>query len=212
MAGGWRYLWTDAGVGEWGLAARACWWACVQCLWCPCVPCRCCARWMVIRRGGGSVLCGVLWVRFSQLVEQEFEEVGLVLSYASFGLVLFFLNVSLVYILVLFTLIQPQSIGLWGHLCRFCCCEASFSAFGHTHAFVDPVTHPSVFLGEKCKCGYPQSARISGQLPPIRSDLDHFRSSLYSAPPKILPEQFLHIMDTPDSFLVSVAAEMVAFR
>ena len=31
-------------------------------------------------------------------------------------------------------------------------------------------------------------------------------------PPKCLPEQFLYIMDTSDSFLVSVAAEMVAFR
>ena len=30
--------------------------------------------------------------------------------------------------------------------------------------------------------------------------------------PKCLPEQFLYIMDTPDSILVSVAAEMVAFR
>ena len=30
--------------------------------------------------------------------------------------------------------------------------------------------------------------------------------------PKFLPEQFLYIMDTPDSILVSVAAEMVAFR
>ena len=63
-----------------------------------------------------------------------------------------------------------------------------------------------------CKCGYPQSAQISGQLPPMRLDLDHSRRSIYSAPPKFLPEQFLCIMDTPDSFLVSVAAEMVAFR
>ena len=33
---------------------------------------------MVFRRGGGPVLGGVLWGRFSQLVEQEFEEVGTV--------------------------------------------------------------------------------------------------------------------------------------
>ena len=77
MAGGWWYLWTDGGVGGWGLAARACWLACVWCLRCPCVPCQCCARWMVCRRGGGPVF-GVSWGRFSWLVEQEFEEVGLV--------------------------------------------------------------------------------------------------------------------------------------
>ena len=79
MAGGWWYLWRDSGVGEWGLAARACWLASVQCLWCPCVPCRCCAWWMVNRRGGGALLGGVLRGRFSRFVEQEFEEVGLVL-------------------------------------------------------------------------------------------------------------------------------------
>ena len=56
VAGGWGYLWTDGGVGGWGLVAHACWWACVRCLWCPCVPCQCCARWMVCRRGGGSLL------------------------------------------------------------------------------------------------------------------------------------------------------------
>ena len=57
-----------------------------------------------------------------------------------------------------------------------------------------------------CKCGYPQSAQILGQLPPIRSESDHFRRSIYSAPPKFLPELFLYIMDTPDSSLVSVPA------
>ena len=56
MAGGWWYLWTDGGVGGWGLVARACWRECVRCLWCPCVLCQCCARWTVCRRGGGSVL------------------------------------------------------------------------------------------------------------------------------------------------------------
>ena len=78
-AGGWRYLWTDIDVGEWELAARACLWARVQYLWCPCVLCRCCARWMVFMRGGGLVLGGVSWGRSSRLVEQVFEEVGLVL-------------------------------------------------------------------------------------------------------------------------------------
>ena len=29
MAGGWWYLWTDSGVGGWGLVVRACWWECV---------------------------------------------------------------------------------------------------------------------------------------------------------------------------------------
>ena len=110
------------------------------------------------------------------------------------------------------TLIQPQSIGFWGHLCEFGRYEARSLAFGHTHAFVDLVKHPSVFLEGEGKCGYPQSAQISGQLPPLRSDLDHFRRSIYSTPPKFLPEQFLYIMDTPDWFLVSVGAEMVAFR
>ena len=45
MAGSWWYLWTDSGVGKWGLVARACWWERVQCLWRPCVLCQCCARW-----------------------------------------------------------------------------------------------------------------------------------------------------------------------
>ena len=44
MAGGWWYLWTDGGVGGWGLVARACWWERVRCLWRPCVLCQCCAR------------------------------------------------------------------------------------------------------------------------------------------------------------------------
>ena len=64
------------------------------------------------------------------------------------------------------------------------------------------------------------------RLPSIRADL---RSIQVNAPPfsqiqlsfghlhmgrlpKLLPEQFLYIMDTPDSILVSVAAEMVAFQ
>ena len=34
MAGGWWYLWTDGGVGGWGLVARACWWERVQGLTC----------------------------------------------------------------------------------------------------------------------------------------------------------------------------------
>ena len=109
------------------------------------------------------------------------------------------------------TLIQPKAIGLWGHLYKFCCYQEGFSAFTHTHAFVDQVTHPSVFLEGECKCGYTQSAQISGQLPSIRSTLDHFWRAISSVPPKILSEQFLCIINTPDSFLVSVAAEMVAF-
>ena len=31
MAGGWWYLWTDGGVGGWGLVARACWSVCGAC-------------------------------------------------------------------------------------------------------------------------------------------------------------------------------------
>ena len=54
VAGGWRYLWTDGGVGAWGLVARASWRVCVRCLWCSCVPCLCSAWWMVCRHEGGS--------------------------------------------------------------------------------------------------------------------------------------------------------------
>ena len=77
MAGGWRYLWTDGAVGERGLVVRAWWWVCVRCLCCLCVPCRCCAWWMVCRRGSGSCVGGMSWGRVSRLVKQEFEEVGL---------------------------------------------------------------------------------------------------------------------------------------
>ena len=78
VAGGWRYLWTDGWMGERGLVAHACCWVCVRCLWCSCVPCWCCAWWMVCRHGAGSCVGGMLWGRFSRLVEQEFEEVGFV--------------------------------------------------------------------------------------------------------------------------------------
>ena len=132
------------------------------------------------------------------------------LRFFGFGFVVF--HVSFLYILVSSATTQPQSIGLWGHLHRFYCYEARFSVFDGMHACVDPVTHPSGFFEGDCKCGYPQSAQSSGKLPQIRSDSDYFRRSIYSAPPKNLPEMFLYIMDTPDSFLVSVAAEMVAFR
>ena len=64
------------------------------------------------------------------------------------------------------------------------------------------------------------------RLPSIRADL---RSIQVNAPPfsqiqlisghlhmgrlrKFVAEQFLYTMDTPDSIVVSVAAEMVAFR
>ena len=70
VAGGWRHLWTEGGVGEWGLVARACWFVCVRG--------RCSAWWMVCRRGGGPVLDGMSRGRFSRLVEREFEEVHLV--------------------------------------------------------------------------------------------------------------------------------------
>ena len=52
----------------------------------------------------------------------------------------------------------------------------------------------------------------SGQCTPIQPDSAHFRTFKYGSFPKFLPEQFLYIMDTPDSILVSVAAEMVAFQ
>ena len=72
VAGGWRYLWTDGGVRACGLALCACGRACVWCLWCLCMSRRCCVRWMV-RGLGGRSLEGAL-----RLVEQEFEELGLV--------------------------------------------------------------------------------------------------------------------------------------
>ena len=50
------------------------------------------------------------------------------------------------------------------------------------------------------------------QCTPIQPDSAHFRTFTYWGAPKFLPEQFLHIMDTPDSILVSVAADMVAFH
>ena len=79
MAGGWRYLWTDAGVGVWQLVARACWQVCVRCLCCSCVPCRCRAWSMVCGLGGGGpVSGGMSRGGVSHLVEHEFEEVGLV--------------------------------------------------------------------------------------------------------------------------------------
>ena len=52
VAGGWPYLWGDAGLGAWGLVVRACWWVRVRCLSCSRVPCRCCAWWTVLGLGG----------------------------------------------------------------------------------------------------------------------------------------------------------------
>ena len=52
----------------------------------------------------------------------------------------------------------------------------------------------------------------SGQCTPIQPDSAHLRTFTYWEAPKFLPEQFLSIMDTRDSILMSVAAEMVAFR
>ena len=72
MAGGWRYLWTDGGAGAWGLAVCACWRACAWCLWCSCESRRCCLQWMMRGLGGRSLEGALL------LVEQEFEELGLV--------------------------------------------------------------------------------------------------------------------------------------
>ena len=52
---------------------------------------------------------------------------------------------------------------------------------------------------------------LVSKIVPSTSHSDHFRRYIYSAPPKRLPELFLYIMDTQDSFLVSVPARMVAF-
>ena len=78
MAGGWRYL-SNAGChGAWGLVVCTCWLVCVRCLWCWSVSWSCCVRLMAAGGGGGPAravrsLGGAL-----RLVEQEFEEVGLV--------------------------------------------------------------------------------------------------------------------------------------
>ena len=78
VASGWRYLWTDGGVGAWGLVVRACWWVRVPCLWCSCLPHRCRAWLMVRVLGAGPASGGRSLGAVSRLVEQEFEEVGLV--------------------------------------------------------------------------------------------------------------------------------------
>ena len=83
--------------------------------------------------------------------------------YVSFDLILILLvvfRVPFLYILVSCTLIQSPSIGLCADSDRFCCYQARFSTFRYTHAFVDPVAHPCVFVEGECKCGYPQSAQI----------------------------------------------------
>ena len=60
---------------------------------------------------------------------------------------------------------------------------------------------------------HPRRSEVnSGQCTPIQSDSAHFRTFTHGRLPKFLPEQFLYIIDTPDSIPVSVAAEMVAFQ
>ena len=60
---------------------------------------------------------------------------------------------------------------------------------------------------------HPRRSEVnSGQCTPIQPDSAHFWTFTYGCLPKFLPKQFLYIMDTPDSILVSVAAEMVAFE
>ena len=60
---------------------------------------------------------------------------------------------------------------------------------------------------------HPRRSEVnSGQCTPIQPDSAHFWTFTYGSLHKILPEPFLYIMDTPDSILVSVAAEMVAFQ
>ena len=80
MASGWRYLWMGGGVGARGFALCVCSQACVWCRWCLCVSCWCFVWWVVL--GSGDPWC---WVDgscgcagASRLVEEEFEELGLV--------------------------------------------------------------------------------------------------------------------------------------
>ena len=63
-------------------------------------------------------------------------------------------HVSFLHILRSSTPIEHHSFGFWGYLQRFYCYQAGFLAFDRTHAFVDPVTHPSVLVEGECKCGY----------------------------------------------------------
>ena len=79
VVGGWRYLWTDGGVG----AIRACGSrmlagvSAVSVVLVRALSVSCLVDG-VQARGGGSVSGGMLQVGFSRLVEQEFEEVALV--------------------------------------------------------------------------------------------------------------------------------------
>ena len=57
-------------------------------------------------------------------------------------------------------------------------------------------------------CAHYTHLCVSPQRPVAGPPRERVNGSL----PKFLPEQFLYIMDTPDSILVSVAAEMVAFQ
>ena len=60
---------------------------------------------------------------------------------------------------------------------------------------------------------HPRRSEVnSGQCTPIQPDSAQFRTFTYGSLSKFLPEQFLYIMDMPDSILVSDAAEMVAFQ
>ena len=68
-------------------------------------------------------------------------------------------------------------------------------------------------IGVSAATLHPRRSEVnSGQCTPIQPDSAHVCTFTYSGAPKFLPEQFLYIMDTPDSILVSVAAEMVAFQ
>ena len=60
---------------------------------------------------------------------------------------------------------------------------------------------------------HPRRSEVNSvQCTPIQPHSAHFRTFTYGSLPKILPELFLYIMDTPDSILVSNAGEMVAFQ
>ena len=81
VVGGWRYLWKEGGVGAWGLAVCACLRARVWCLWGSFVWRWCSVRWIVRGLGGGGPAPGVRFLEGQlRLVEQEFEEVGLVFA------------------------------------------------------------------------------------------------------------------------------------
>ena len=134
------------------------------------------------------------------------------MSFDLFTLLLVVFHVSFLYILGSSTPIQPQSIRFCGHLFRFYFYEARFLVFHRTDAFVDPVTQPSVFLEGIVSAATLHPRRSQVNYSPLSQIQIISRNLCIWRPPKFLPELVSYIMDTPDSFLVSVLVDTVALR